>query len=569
MQSLQQLPLKEDSSQRKSKPMQLSEDSVSNDAGPRQDDQDINALSNKCDSLTPSREVMEGLQSLEHGSNLDVTSLLIKKKRRVKEASNKENQAGLPNGLGLCDFTQTQPPPSVCPPLGFDDVSDPQAIDALVDTLSRVLTRSLCQSHVKNLDIWGDEPVNAGDASHLNRGIDQEHTLGVVDDTTSVPSGVGDTQLTTHVPSPPITQSSSQPLVMGPSDRPCSVSSLESASQQQLRHQQQHANHIIDRRPLLADGHGTSPSMNQKLQHISIGGSGQAPHYTIRHDGEGLAAQSGFSSGWTASQSPAMYPQNPNESPPPLGFFPRSLSVPLAENHLAPPHFYPVRSPFMSTAYDDQCLVGGFPVSEWRRFFVYLATMDTQALLAYLSTQSGGTWCLDRGLGVGGPQLSPTQLSPQAPDPPRHTAFSWNPHACQPPPQTVHSPLSVTQNQPPPPPPSTSKASSINAGAGPIGSSRNVLAAARAPRRRAQSKPWRRQDIPPPSEGRFKQIARAKATPEYLLYIGHVKKEDRDVAAGDPMTPRVEGTTWREFQQDVRAWKRSLHRKAETLQMAG
>lgn len=67
----------------------------------------------------------------------------------------------------------------------------------------------------------------------------------------------------------------------------------------------------------------------------------------------------------------------------------------------------------------------------------------------------------------------------------------------------------------------------------------------------------------PPSQGRFKQIARAKSTPEYIFYSNTIPRDLR--SPNDPATPRVDGSSWREFQQNVRAWKRSLHRRYEML----
>eukprot|EP01053_Blabericola_migrator_P001473 Blabericola_migrator_1__1472@NODE_1389_length_4637_cov_329_046171_g929_i0_p2_GENE_NODE_1389_length_4637_cov_329_046171_g929_i0NODE_1389_length_4637_cov_329_046171_g929_i0_p2_ORF_typecomplete_len478_score73_15SLBP_RNA_bind/PF15247_6/7_5e03SLBP_RNA_bind/PF15247_6/7_1e03SLBP_RNA_bind/PF15247_6/1_3e11_NODE_1389_length_4637_cov_329_046171_g929_i028304263 len=436
-------------------------------------------------SSSSQRELLEGLQSLEGGSNLDVTTLLVKRKRRSSAQQpvnggyplNKENKVP----THLSEYTSlTQPPPHVPLNLGCDTppsyeeesgLGQEVTIDALVDTLSKVLTRSLCQE--KNMEhLWNP-------SSH-NKIVAEENT---------------------NIPEPPNTENndqhySSQGQVMG---------SLQ-------------------------------PPMQICLSAAGAPNPGGAYCDVVRPSAPYGVPLDGLRPGWAV----------PNQlfDPSILGFS-RSASVPTRPNegeqqppsNKTLPKFIPMKSPFMTTGFEDQYTIGGYAITEWRRFFVYLATMDTGALIAYLNAQGAGY-----------------TLTEHKPPPPFN--YHWPPS----PPASPQEPSPTLRNtyirEPPQQQPYRSTA--LN----------NVPSSSVDPasRRRAQSRPWRRSDIPPPSEGRFKQIARAKATPEYLLYIQKVKKEDRDVQGGDPMTPRVEGTTWREFQQDVRAWKRSLHRKAEALQ---
>eukprot|EP01054_Gregarina_sp_Poly1_P008795 Gregarina_sp_Poly_1__8794@NODE_527_length_7671_cov_210_928196_g177_i1_p5_GENE_NODE_527_length_7671_cov_210_928196_g177_i1NODE_527_length_7671_cov_210_928196_g177_i1_p5_ORF_typecomplete_len353_score50_17SLBP_RNA_bind/PF15247_6/9_3e12_NODE_527_length_7671_cov_210_928196_g177_i14321490 len=346
------------------------------------------------------------------------------------------------------DLSQTQPPPVVGPPPGLEDDTEPDAIDALVDTLSRVLTRSLCQTQPQAADFWESKQVSV-----------HETEVGA------------DEHLTTQCPpSLPETQHPTQNLPGCASEVELPMSHL-----------------------------GTLPGFGDSQN------TGDGPCY------------SGFQ---------------------------RLISLP---ERLASPGWVPGHC---MLGYDDQFFVGGFPVTEWRRFFVYLATMDSGMLVSYLNAH-GLVWQLSAGTDLSilhhqpsmspMPCVSPTRMPGMPPSylPP----VPLTQHPCASPTVSLPGPSRASLERmitPPPPPPQI--------------------------RRRTLSRPWRRQDIPPPSEGRFKQIARAKATPEYLLYIERVKREERNAAAGDPVTPRVEGTTWREFQQDVRAWKRSLHRKAEALQ---
>lgn len=208
---------------------------------------------------------------------------------------------------------------------------------------------------------------------------------------------------------------------------------------------------------------------------------------------------------------------------------------------------------------DDVRGIYGMPLSEWRVLLYQLSIAEPQLLMAYLSTGLGGIFPVSSQINeaAGGSwQIPPTQPPPPPPPPPPSTY-----------PLTVTPPTAIQQEHSIPMArprlPAAGNKKHMPTMHRPI--SNRLMNNPNNSNSNCSNSKMPAVERPPPSEGRYKQIARGKSTPEYCRYILATPKDKR-LPGVDPVTPRIGGTSWRLFQAEVRAWKRALHRKVEMIE---